>query len=316
MQYKKYLNFFRIILIIYVISFLSFEAYFNFNKISDKINSNFYNILFIILIHFFHHNFLSLRMYLVFKEGLNKFISYFSWLKIFFESLGLNLLLSHSGSIYRAVELKKNGIKYRDFLSFFYLLFFSYVFTNMIFIYIEFLILLESTSDFKLLYFLLLAVILILFIFLPKILLMTIDLIKNFNNNYFLNFYEMAYEAYAFTLKIFLNFKIIVILFIMGFVNHFFEILLFYLSCNIFLGNIDPNMFLFLFAVNFLLDRIPFIKDIPGFSEIIFASISLPLGFDFTLSLFAKLLLRFSGILSILINYFITMLYSKKIQTS
>ena len=62
---------------------------------------------------------------------------------------------------------------------------------------------------------------------------------------------------------------------------------------------------LILFGLSFILDRIPLISNIPGMNEILFASISIPLGLFFYEGLILKLILRITGIISIFINYLV-----------
>lgn len=179
MKYKKIFSALKILFFLTVLFYLINE--FDLSKIYEKINNNYLVIFSIILIHLIHLNLVSVKMYLVFKSGLNSFLSYFNWMKIYFESLGLNSLLSHSGTAYRAYQLKKNNISYKNFLLFFYIIFFSYIIVNLILIIIELFFFLDGDLKLKF-YFLVLIVMLIIgtFIF-PLVSIKIINFLKKKN---------------------------------------------------------------------------------------------------------------------------------------
>ena len=54
----------------------------------------------------------------------------------FFESLIFNVLIAHTGSIYRAIETKR-GLEYKKYIGIFYILFTSYILINVMMIIIE-----------------------------------------------------------------------------------------------------------------------------------------------------------------------------------
>ena len=85
---------------------------------------------------------------------------------------------------------------------------------------------------------------------------------------------------------------------------------LFYFSFNIFLGETTMSKVIILFGISFVLDRIPIIRDVPGFSEVIFATVLIPFGFEFTYSLLTKFLLRFTGIIALGVNYIFSLVIS------
>ncbi len=130
MKNKNSLKYFKLILFFVIFAYLIFKAEYNFDQIYEKINTGFFNIIIIIIFNIIFFTLISVRMFLVLKLGLKKFLPYFYWSKIYFESLALNIVLSHTGTVYRAYELKKNNIKYRSYISFFYVLFFSYLIFN------------------------------------------------------------------------------------------------------------------------------------------------------------------------------------------
>ena len=99
--------------------------------------------------------------------------------------------------------------------------------------------------------------------------------------------------------------KTILYLLVYGVAIHAFDLCIFYLSAEIILTDIGLKTILVLFGVNFILDRIPLLSSIPGLSEILFASISIPLGLYLYQAVILKLLLRIITFMSTLINYLI-----------
>ena len=308
---KKIFGYLRLIIFFIIIAYLVFKAEYNFDQIYEKINVGFFSIVLIIIIHVIHFNFVSLRMFLVFKIGLKKFLYYFNWMKLYFESLGLNVVLSHSGTVYRAYELKKNGVLYRNFLSFFYILFFSYLILNIFFILIELIIFLDGDLRLKFYCLILLISLLVGFMIFPKFIIYFIIFIKKiFSKKKFDNIFKIQNLINSRIKDSIKDKNILIILFIFGVINHFLEITLFYFSFNIFLGETSMSKIILLFGVSFILDRVPIIRDVPGFSEVLFATASIPFGFEFTYSLLTKFLLRFTGIISLGFNYVLSLIIS------
>lgn len=309
MKYKNLLKYYKLIFFFVILTYLIFKAEYNFGQIYEKINTGFFNIIIIIIFHIIFFNLISLRMFLVLKLGLKKFLPYFNWTKIYFESLALNIVLSHAGTVYRAYVLKKNNIKYRSYISFFYVLFFSYIILNFFFILAELIILIDGDTFLKLYCLIVLILIILIFLILPNFVLYLIDLIKRFfpKNNYQKIIFVIN-EIISKIKKLIIDKNILIILFIFGLICHVLELGLFYFSFNIFLGETTMSKIIILFGISFVLDRIPIIRNIPGFSEIIFATVLIPFGFEFTYSLLTKFLLRFSGIISIGFNYILCLI--------
>ncbi len=308
---KNFIKYLRLLIFFIIICYLVFKADYNLDQIYEKINSGFSSIAYIIILNIIFFNLIAVRMFLVFKLGLKKFLLYFNWSKIYFESLALNIALSHTGTVYRAYELKKNNIQYRSYISFFYTLFFSYLLLNMFFILVELIIFLDGDPALKIYCFLILAFIFIGFFILPKFLLYFSYLIKNFfSKKKFQYIIFIQTEIISKIKKLIKDKNILIVLFIFGLLCHLLEITLFYFSFNIFLGETSMSKIILLFGLSFILDRIPIIRDIPGFSEVLFATASIPFGFEFTYSLLTKFLLRFTSILSVGFNYIINLIIS------
>lgn len=308
---KSSIKYFKLIIFFSIIIYLIFKADYNYQQIYEKIDSGFSSIILIVFLHIIHLNFISLRMFLVFKIGLKRFLQYFNWMKLYFESLGLNIVLSHTGTIYRAYELKKNGIQYRNFLSFFYILFFSYLILNIFFIFIELIIFLDNDPRLKFYLIIILLTLIIGSIYFLKFILNFLNFCKKIYNKKKIEYFINIQKNINLKIKNSINNKnILLTLIVFGIINHFLEIVLFYFSFGIFLGETAISKIILLFGLSFVLDRVPIIRDVPGFSEIIFATVSTTFGFEFTYSLLTKFLLRFTGIISLGFNYILSLVIS------
>ena len=140
------------LLILACISFLLNEIYKNYNYIELKFQNNIDMILLIIISKLMYHNLLSLRNYSIYKICANYRGKFIDWGQIFFESLILNFLASHTGSIYRAIETKKRGLEYKKYIGIFYILFTSYILINVFLVMMEIIFIQEIGFQFKILH--------------------------------------------------------------------------------------------------------------------------------------------------------------------
>ncbi len=309
MNKNKLFNIFKNIIIFLCIIYLFYELYKNFNYIETKFTENKNNFFIIILINIIFHNLLSLRNFSLYKICAKYTGKFNDWSQIFFESLIFNVLIAHTGSIYRAIETKKRGLEYKKYIGIFYILFTSYILINVMMIIIEMMFLQEVSFQFKLNLFLIFLILSVLIIYSPKIVNIFIKyniLKKKFQKfnlvNKIIKNYELIYLFIA--TQSFLK-KTVLYLLVYGIIIHFFELYIFYLSSLIIQSDLAIKSVLILFGLSFILDRIPLISNIPGMNEILFASISIPLGLFFYEGLILKLILRITGIISIFINYLV-----------
>jgi hypothetical protein len=222
----------------------------------------------------------------------------------------INSIIALSGTAYRAIALKKRDINYTKFIAINYLLLGSYISISLLLVSLELLFI--NTNFSKVSIILAGILILILFFFGPTIL-------ENFTKFFFkfkiLSKFEVPVnKLFEIIKKIFSKKKVIIILFLNTIIVHIFEIVLFYFVCTIFLGNINAQTIIILFVVSFIIDRIPFVAETPGFSEIIIGFIGVSLGFVFVDGAILKLLLRLLTYFSILLNsgvYFVISYYDK-----
>lgn len=303
------INILKNTIIFFCITYLIYEIINNFNYIESIFIKN-KNIFFILIfVQLVHLNIISLRNFSIFQICANYTGKFFDWCKIFYESLIFNILISHTGSVYRAIETKKRGLEYNKYVGLFYILFTSYILINIFLVLLELIFLPIIEFQFKLNLFIIFIILTILVIYLPKIL--KLLLFGNFIKKKFFKYkiikkiIDNGELIFLFlSTKIFIK-KTIFYLLIYGIMIHILDLFIFYFSSVIIQPEIPIKTLLLLFGLNFILDRIPLISNIPGINEILFASISIPLGFFFIDGLVLKLLLRVISVIGIFINYII-----------
>ena len=305
---KRYLIL-KNLLILICISFLSYEIYKNYNYVELKLKNNINIILLIIFSKLIFQNLLSLRNYSIYKICTNYRGKFIDWSQIFFESLILNFLASHSGSVYRAIETKKRGLEYKKYIGIFYILFTSYILINVFLVMMEIIFIQEIGFQFKMNLLLIFLILFTLIVYSPKILQIFIKYNFFKENIYKYKFLKKIFDVYDLIFsfiksQIFLK-KTIFYLIGYGIIIHLIELYIFYITSMIIQPEIAIKTILILFGLNFILDRIPFVSSIPGINEVLFASISIPLGLFFFEGLVLRLVIRISSITSIFLNYLI-----------
>ena len=312
-KFKKMnnLKYFKLLFFSICIGFLFYKFNNSDLEIASKLQLRISEIFFILLYAAIFFNIFNLRAFLLTKSSVGYAYSYSDWSKLYFESLIVNSFISLSGSVYRAIQLKKRNINYTKFIATSYLLFGSYFSISLIFISLELLFIKKIFSE---IYIILAAIlILIIFFFGPTIL---ENLIKFFFKFKILGKHlESLRKLFEILKKIFSKKKIIIILCLNTIIVHIFEIGLFYLVCTIFLNNINAQTIIILFAASFIIDQVPFFSETPGAGEIILGLVGVPLGIFFVDGAIIKLSLRLLNYFSILLNsglYFIISYYDKK----
>lgn len=305
------LKYFKLLFFSICIGFLFYKFENSYSEIASKLQLQISEIFFILFYAAIFFNIINLRAFLLTKSSVRYTYSYCDWSKLYFESLVVNSIISLSGTVYRAIQLKKRNINYTKFIAISYLLFGSYISISLIFISLELLFIKKIFSE---IYIILVAIlILIIFFFGPTIL---ENLIKFFLKFRILGKHlKSLRKLFEILTKIFSKKKIIIILSLNTIIVHIFEIGLFYLVCTIFLDNINAQTIIILFAANFIIDQIPFFSEIPGAGEIILGLVGVPLGIFFVDGAIIKLLLRLLNYFSILLNsgvYFVISFYDKR----
>ena len=302
---KKYLKF---IFFILCAGYLSYELNNSLENIKEiKINTP--EIYFILITSVVFFNMISLRAFLLIKYSIGYFYSYSDWSKLHFESLILNSVISFSGTVYKAVQLKKRNVNYTQFIAVTYLILGSYIAISLIFILLETALLQKKFFEIYIIF----GVAIVLAIFFSPIIFE--NLIKFFIKfKIFNKFLGSIYNLSKILKEIYFKKIVVITLCLNTIIVHVFEIVIFYLVCVIFLDNINLQTIIILFLASFLIDRIPFISDVPGASEVILGMIGVPLGFFFVDIAIVKLIIRFSNYFSILLNsgvYFVISYFDK-----
>jgi len=307
-NYKFYIKIFLFIIFFGVVLVQLIQ---NKYLIINVINNNTVTILCVLFLQVFYLLTLNFRTYLLYKKFSKKILTINYWSKIFFKSLIFNISLNFTGTIYRALTLKKIGIKYSLFLGILYLLFSSYFIVNFFCIIIELFFFTKFSLYFKVIYSIFYFILIFFILYLPnilnfffrKFLRLNRNILKIINkNNFLINFSR----------KNFIDSKNIISIFGLAFVLHIIEISIFILSYNIFFPNFNVETLLLLFAVSFLLDRIPFLSNIIGSSEVLFAFLSKFFGLLFYEGLLIKFIIRITGVLAIFACYCFSSLSFKK----
>jgi len=162
-------NFLKLILISIFVSILLVEIFYNKNLLKNIISNNIIFLLILLALQLFYLLIYNFRTYSVYKNFLNKSVSIYFWSTFFFKSLIYNISINSAGTIYRALVLKRMGIKYEKFLSIFFLLFFSYFIINYFYILLEVFFFTDLSLKLKLTYFLIFFLLLFFLILIPKI---------------------------------------------------------------------------------------------------------------------------------------------------
>ena len=309
MEKKKFFNIAKNLLIFICLIFLFYEVYKNYSYIEIKVKNNKNFLFFVVLITILNFNLISLRNFSIYRLCAKYGGKFIDWGQIFFESLILNILVSHTGSVYRAIELKKRGLEYKNYIGLFYILFTSYILINIFLVFIELIFLNEVNLQFKINLLLIFLIILSLVLVSPKFLRSIIEFNFIKKNIHKYNLLEKFFDTYK-LIFIYLKKKSSIkktFYYLLGFgiIIHLVELYIFYISSIIILDNIGLKTLIILFGLSFILDRIPFISSIPGVKEILFASISIPLGLYFIEGLVLKLILRVAETIAIFFNFLI-----------
>jgi hypothetical protein len=293
--------FLKLVLISIFVSILLLEIFYNKNIIINIISNNIIFLLILLVLQLCYLLIYNLRTYSVYKNFLNKSISIYFWSTFFFKSLIYNISINSAGTIYRALVLKRMGIKYEKFLSIFLLLFLSYFIINFFYILLEVLFFTDLNLKLKFSYLLIFLLLFFFMVLIPKTLTIILKKLILININikkiiYIFNFLVNFFKKKSLN-KSFYN------IFILGSALHFFELLTFYFSCKIFITDFSFEKILLLFVVSFLLDRIPFVSSIVGSNEIIFGFFSTYLGLLFHEGVLIKFIIRLTGVIVIVFSF-------------
>jgi len=228
-------NYYKFFLILICCGFLFYKFNDSYLKIVNKIEFSILEILFLIINSILYFNLLNIRAFLITRSLVRYDYSYYDWSKLYFESLVLNSIISYSGTIYRAAQLKKRNINYTEFVFIVYLLLGAYVSITFLLISFEILFVKKTFVD----VYLILSSVLIFIIFLFSLIFLEYLIKFIYKFKIFIKFEGFFYNCNKIIKKIYSKKKTTIILCLSTLIVHIFEIVIFYLMCNIFLDNID-----------------------------------------------------------------------------
>jgi hypothetical protein len=297
---KLYFLYLKYILVFACVFFLGNKILENKFDIFEILKLNYRAVLFVFLFSIIFQHLTNVRHFFLLKYSVNYFYSFLDWTKLFFYTALLNKVIFFSGHVYRAVELKNRGIVYKDYLSLTYVSFVLGTATNLLMVFLGFVIINERAL---LIFYFPLAILAIFLIYVaPRILYF---FLKYFLKNILI--YKKKYKNIFLKIlsnmkKFFFNKKNSSIFILLTIIIFLVELILFYLSCTIFLSNYNFMIILMLFLVSLILARVPFISNIPGLNEIIFGSIGISMGIFFLDGALVQLLIRINIYLSVIFN--------------
>lgn len=266
----------------------------DYHTIIEVVILNSHTALILLFIVVIFHNLINLRYFFFLRLTFDFKNKFNDWTKLFFFTAFLNNGFSFSGHVLRAIELKKSGIRYKDYIGMQYLLLGISILVNLYLVLIESFFLIDLTNFFFIILFLSLF---INFFFTSYFLIFSLNLIKN------IFLLKKLYQLLSVILKIIKIKKNIFIFVLFTILIHFFEIIIFYLSCKIFIEKIDVIFVLKLFMLNYFIHQLPIFSLFAGFREIVFGSLGFLLGFTFLEGILIQLLIRIVFNISFIFNY-------------
>jgi len=298
---KTYLKYFSFIIFFICIFIVSLEVYNNINFITDLIALNFKYVYILLVLQFFFLFLYNYRFFFSYNFFLKKKIKFSHWTYYFLKSLIYNNLLNFLGTVYRALFLKKRGISYVKSTGILYLLYFSYLFLSLFLILFGTLFFTNLILVLKILFILFSLAIFFFIYFLKKIITFIIKrkilakITYSVINEFFIfkNYFKKKSLNNFFILNLFGNGAILFVI----------EIFIFFFAYRIFFSDSYYSNIFLLFAILFILDKIPFIGNIIGVSEILYGFIFVNVGLDFYQGVVIKLICRVTGIIALVASY-------------
>lgn len=274
----------------------------NFFFIFNKLNFKYFIIVLIITFTLTHLQiYVQLKSFFQIKKD---FISFKKYAKIFFNGQMISFILPHSGTIYKAYQLKNFNLSYKDFiginlfLTWFYLFFFIFFYSFEILIFGN-----EVLKNYSIILFSTGILFAITLFSIPYIYQKYFKI--KFKNILLSKIYNSV--TYIIMLPIFLkNYKFYKFLSLFGLISHilsFIVIYLLFLTINV---DLQFSIIVIFFIINSFLDQIPITPKNLAISELIFGLVSQNIGLTFEFGVVIKLLLRlffFINLVSLTIFY-------------
>ena len=274
----------------------------NFFYVFERIEFKYFLIVLLLTVILTH-----IQIYVQLKSFFQKKMSYLTFAqysKIFFNSQMISFILPHSGLLYKAYELKKFELSYKDFiginlfLAWFYLFFFVAFYSFEILIFGH-----EVLKNYSFPIFLLGMCLSISIFYLPFLYKKFIKI--SFKNRIISKIYEIINYIVLVPLSIKKD-KFYKFLSIYGILSHllsFVVIYLLFLSINV---DLKFSYIIIFFIINSFLDQVPITPKNLAISELIFGVVSSSVGLGFEFGVAIKILLRlffFVNLVSLTIFY-------------
>lgn len=302
---KKFKKIITIFFIFFCLLLVFYEIQKDLDYINLAIKSEYKSLLYALLISIIASNILNVRFFYFLKIATKYSDNFINWSKLFFITSLMNLGFFGSGHILRASELKKKNLMYKEYVGIYYILVILSLLINLLLVSFEILILSKS-SNLLIIYFF--SIIILAFVFLNSNFLNSfkslIEKLTETLSNFFFNNIKMTFIIIVNFIK---NKKNITIFSFFTFLIHILEIIIFYLICILFLQKNNFEVILLLFILSFVLNRVPFIANLPGVNEVILGLIGSGLGLFFSESALIQLIARVVMYSSVLFN---TLVYS------
>jgi len=293
-MFKKIFFLFFVICLLFIAN----KIYLNFEYLIKSFNNNYLSLISLIIISFFFQNLIAFRNIFLLKKYTKISVNFLEWQRIFFNSLLFNSVVILVGTAYRAKVLKNLGISYSKFVTFSYYNYSLYIFCSLLFIILELIFL--GYTNLVIFYIFVFSILLFLIIFyFPNIL---NNLLKFIKFKRIANLIANVFRVIFLVKNIFKNLELLKFSIILVFIVHIFELLIFYIICNMFIENLTLKSFFLLFGAKFILDKLVLTRNLLGFNEILFGLFSSLLGFDLAITTIIKTIHRFIQIIVTLIN--------------
>ncbi len=288
---KNYFLFFLRILVFSIAVFLIYKNI-NFDKniflSFGEININYFILVYILILFLTHLQiFVQLKSFYQLKM---KNIGFKKYSKIFFNSQIISIILPHSGTFYKAYQLKNYNLSYKDFIAINLLLAWFYLFYFMFFYSFEVLIFGKNIfNKYNWIVFGLGILFSIIIFSLPFIYKKFINL--NFKNILITKIYNVINYIVMLPVNI-KNINFYKFLSICGLISHILSFIVIYLLFLALDIKINFSIIIIFFIVNSFLDQVPITPKNLAISELAFGLVSANVGFTFEFGVLIKLILR------------------------
>jgi hypothetical protein len=284
--------------------FLFNNIFQNFNEVNKALKIEY--IIILIIISILNLNIINYRYYYFLRKKTEYSKNYLNWSRLFFRTLVMNFFLN-SGIIFRAIQLKKDGLSYTKFISLNYIIYLLIFIINFFFFTILFYFLTKKKIILLGLFFTLLVINVLMHT-------KTYYFFENFlkNNFIFIKGYKKKFIHFFFYCKKYLLLKKPLLIFsFLTLLSFLFEgVAVYLISLNV-LSNYNFYTIMQLFFIVFFINKFLFTNNLLGLNELIIGLFSEIIGLVFFQGFLIQLIFRLSIYMGIVFNnvlyYFINL---------